>query len=132
MTNEQLLQQAKDQVAKLHMRSDKNWEDLVNYLYGNGFHQRVTEILNDEVIPLAIQSAREEAAPKWIPITDGPPPDGTKVLISFYRSRDIRMASYSFVSHGGHTYNVNGGTVITSEISHWMFLPVPPVLNPKN
>lgn len=64
MTNESILQQAKDQVAKKSNYSD--WKSMEDFLVGDGETQGGRSLYNMRLInayELAIQSAREEAAP---------------------------------------------------------------------
>lgn len=79
MTNEELLQQAKDQLAV--KQGFTNWTDYMVFMNQTKCKPEKIALACHFAAINAIQSAREEAAPKWIDVIAELPPPGEHVLL---------------------------------------------------
>lgn len=126
MTNESLLQQAKDHVVnKINLR-DMTLYPSFRHLVAKA-PRNIVEKASDEAALLAIQSAREEAAPKWIPVSESLP-----VIEEGYNSYTVLIytnETYTWTGYYNHWKecwfsDIDEKVIVT----HWMPLPDHPVV----
>lgn len=113
MTDHDLLQQAKDQVAKI--AGFTNWADLIT----KSTYLTYTDEKANEAALLAIQSAREEAAPKWWPVEERLPEE--LIVVLMYTEESMIETGYY---HVGRKEWYSGE--FRETVTHWMPLPNKP------
>lgn len=113
MTDQELLQQCKDEVARLSGFTD--WADLVT----KSTYLVYTDEKANEAAALAIQKAREAAAPKWIPVSERLPEELVAVLM--YTEDDRRETGYYHIARK-EWYSGE----FREGVTHWIPLPASP------
>lgn len=89
---------------------------------------------------LILQAESTTYVPVWVPVDEGLPPEGVRVLVYVPTCDLLPIQADEWNEQREDPLGMDGPTIATGhmwnehefdEVTHWMFLPTPPLLEPN-